>query len=103
MNLSTGQVGPDGEISHDLTKTIADKIEAMANTARRNGKEFKMKKSNSGQSEDTGSDGHICLIIGYNKKTGEIAISDSWGPHFAERWIQASQAQRVSSQYDQNT
>ena len=70
--------------------------EATTNTARRNGKEIKVKKNNSGQSEDSSSGGHICLIIGYNKQTGEIAISDSWGPRFSERWIPASTAEAVS-------
>jgi len=68
---------------------------ANDNTARRNGKKVK-KKNDSGQTEDTGSGGHICLIIGYNKKTGEIAISDSWGPRFAERWVPASDAEKIS-------
>jgi hypothetical protein len=35
--------------------------------------------------DDAGS--HICMIIGYNKKTGEIATSDSWGPQYRERWM----------------
>lgn len=30
---------------------------------------------------------HLCLIIGYNPKTKEICISDSWGEHTAEQWI----------------
>ena len=63
-------------------------------TAVRNGKEPKEKKS--GQNEDTISGGHICLIIGYNKKTGEIAISDSWGPRFAERWVPFADMEKVS-------
>ena len=33
---------------------------------------------------------HACMIIGYNKMTGEIAVSDSWGPQFQERWIPVS-------------
>jgi len=70
---------------------------ANENTARRNGKEQKNKKS--GQAEDTGAGGHICLIIGYNKSTGEIAISDSWGARFAERWVKAYEAQNVSYGY----
>ena len=40
--------------------------------------------------------GHVCLIIGYNKLTGEIAISDSWGPAFAERWLTEEEAQAVN-------
>ncbi|MGJ8639030.1 MAG: hypothetical protein ACSHYA_06515 [Opitutaceae bacterium] len=39
---------------------------------------------------------HACLIIGYNKETDEIAVSDSWGPSYSERWISAEQAEQVS-------
>jgi hypothetical protein len=39
---------------------------------------------------------HACLIIGYNRATKEIAVSDSWGPHFQERWIPVAAAQKVS-------
>ena len=39
---------------------------------------------------------HVCMIIGYNKQTGEIAISDSWGAAFAERWITPEEAAAVS-------
>jgi hypothetical protein len=40
--------------------------------------------------------GHVCMIIGYNKQTGEIAVSDSWGPEFAERWVTQEEASAVS-------
>jgi hypothetical protein len=40
--------------------------------------------------------GHVCMIIGYNKQTGEIAVSDSWGPEFAERWVTSDEASAVS-------
>jgi len=75
--------------------TPSFQLAANNNTARRNGKKVKT-NNDSGQAEDTGAGGHICLIIGYNKQTNEIAISDSWGPRFAERWVKASDAQRVS-------
>lgn len=39
---------------------------------------------------------HACMIVGYNKETGEIAVSDSWGPSYNERWISAEQAEQVS-------
>jgi hypothetical protein len=39
---------------------------------------------------------HACLITGYNKATGEIAVSDSWGPSYKERWIAVEQAEQVS-------
>ena len=44
---------------------------------------------------DKRTTGHMCLIIGYNKTTDEIAISDSWGPDFAERWITLEEAQHL--------
>jgi len=42
------------------------------------------------------SSGHACLIIGYNRATGEIAFTDSWGPRFAERWVPLAAAQKIS-------
>ena len=30
---------------------------------------------------------HICMIIGYNEATQEIAVSDSWGARFERRWV----------------
>lgn len=40
---------------------------------------------------------HVCMIIGYNDITKEIAISDSWGPVFAERWITEEEANAITS------
>jgi hypothetical protein len=40
--------------------------------------------------------GHACLIVGYNRATGEIAVSDSWGPDYRERWIPLETAAGVS-------
>jgi len=40
--------------------------------------------------------GHMRMIIGYNAQTNELAISDSWGPHFKERWITLKEAQQTS-------
>lgn len=42
------------------------------------------------------SRGHLCMIVGYNKITDEIAVSDSWGPRFELRWITADAADKVS-------
>ncbi len=41
-------------------------------------------------------DGHMCMIVGYNAATGEIAISDSWGPQYRERWITVEEANAIS-------
>ena len=51
-------------------------------TALRKGEEPEEEENSSG-----GIGGHICLIMGYNAETDEIAISDSWGPDYTERWL----------------
>jgi hypothetical protein len=38
---------------------------------------------------------HVCLIIGYNEQTREIAISDSWGPAATERWMTEEEARQI--------
>ena len=48
-----------------------------------------------GPREHTGND-HICLIIGYNKLTDEIAVSNSWGEkENRPSWVPLKAAQRV--------
>jgi hypothetical protein len=42
-------------------------------------------------------EGHVCLITGFNRDTGEIAISDSWGPDYEERWLTSEAAQAIST------
>jgi hypothetical protein len=41
--------------------------------------------------------GHLCMIVGYNDETDEIAVSDSWGPRFELRWITVEEANAVSN------
>lgn len=41
-------------------------------------------------------EGHVCLITGFNPETGEIALSDSWGPGYEERWITVEEASAIS-------
>ena len=38
---------------------------------------------------------HTCLIIGYNEKSREIAITDSWGPSATERWMTEEEARQI--------
>lgn len=40
--------------------------------------------------------GHICLIIGYNKASKEIAISDSWGEGLSIIWVRFADAKSVA-------
>lgn len=42
------------------------------------------------------NEGHMCMIVGYNKGTGEVAVSDSWGPAFEERWVHGAEATQIS-------
>ena len=43
---------------------------------------------------------HALLIIGYNKQTDEIAVSNSWGQaHIAPLWIPMKVAKKVSQKY----
>jgi hypothetical protein len=39
---------------------------------------------------------HACLIVGYNRASNELAVSDSWGPKFQERWVPAPVALKAS-------
>ncbi len=39
---------------------------------------------------------HICMIIGYNEKTNEVAVSDSWGAKYALRWVHIDIARAVT-------
>ncbi len=44
----------------------------------------------------TADHAHVCLIIGCNAATDEIAISDSGGPEFQERWITVDEAEDIT-------
>jgi hypothetical protein len=39
---------------------------------------------------------HLCMIIGYNEETQELAVSDSWGPRYELRWVPVAVANWVS-------
>ena len=54
-----------------------------------------MRKAASKLRRQDGS-GHLCMIIGYNSQTDEIAVSDSWGPAFKERWLTVEEAEAIS-------
>lgn len=40
---------------------------------------------------------HICMVIGYNEATREVAVSDSWGPRYEIRWVHVDIAKAVTS------
>jgi hypothetical protein len=41
-------------------------------------------------------EGHVCMIIGYNAQTEELATTDSWGPEYTERWWTIQEAEAIS-------
>ncbi len=45
------------------------------------------------------NNGHICIMMGYNTKTKEVAISDSYGKGFEERWITEEEAEAIGGGY----
>ncbi|MGB6219617.1 C39 family peptidase [Haloferula sp.] len=48
------------------------------------------------ESEQVQANHHICMIVGYNEATGELAVSDSWGPSYERRWVPLGLANWVS-------
>ena len=40
---------------------------------------------------------HVCMIIGYNEATQELAVSDSWGERYAIRWVHLEEAAAVGN------
>ncbi len=47
--------------------------------------------------ENNETNHHICMIIGYNEETNELAVSDSWGPRYELRWIHLDIAKAVTN------
>lgn len=39
---------------------------------------------------------HVCMVIGYNKKTKELAVSNPWGERFQISWVRFDDAKIVS-------
>jgi hypothetical protein len=65
----------------------SDEWKKALSEARKNSQKFKIDL-------DTG---HVCMIVGYNKETEELAVSDSFGPEFAERWVTTEEAAAISA------
>jgi hypothetical protein len=75
-------------VARKAVQTPADLMQyvGMLDAARQDATHLKIDRGN----------GHMCMIIGYNKETNELAISDSWGPSYAERWITVEEAQAIT-------
>ena len=39
----------------------------------------------------------MCMIVGYNARTKEVAVSDSFDPEYAERWFSEGEAEKLSA------
>lgn len=43
------------------------------------------------------SGAHVALIIGYNQRSGEFAVSNSWGERYAVAWVRFADMEQVDS------
>lgn len=53
-------------------------------------------QANAKEMAGTQANFHVCMIIGYNEATQELAVSDSWGDRYAIRWIHLDEAAAVT-------
>ena len=83
----------DEEINRDLTLRLKDRGTTDPETW---SKTLEPKRKAARSIRKNPLNGHVCLLIGCNRKTGELATSDSWGPEFAERWITLEEARALS-------
>ena len=83
----------DEDIDRDLTLRMKDRPGADPTAW---AKFLEPKKKAARNLRKNPRNGHVCLLIGCNRRTGELATSDSWGPEFAERWITIEEARALS-------
>ncbi|NDF16887.1 MAG: hypothetical protein EB079_02815 [Verrucomicrobia bacterium] len=83
----------DRQIDRDLTERRKQRSAADPQTWSKN---LEPKRKAARNLRGNPQNGHVCLLIGCNRKTGELATSDSWGPEFAERWITVEEARALS-------
>ena len=83
----------DEAIDRDLTRRLKDRATLDSGTWE---KTLEPKRKAARNLRKNPQNGHVCLLIGCNRKTGELATSDSWGPEFAERWITVEEARALS-------
>jgi hypothetical protein len=73
-------------------KAWLEKLKSARNIPKVGPKMLRMPDSPGGEVNN----GHIRMIVGYNAKTGEVAISDSWGKRFEERWATVEEARAMA-------
>ncbi|MDP0492361.1 MAG: C39 family peptidase [Verrucomicrobiota bacterium JB023] len=52
---------------------------------------------NAEEMENVKANFHVCMIIGYNEVTNEVAVSDSWGAAYELRWVHLEEAAAVTN------
>ena len=83
----------DEEINRDLSLRLKERASSDLTTWN---KLLEPKRKAARSIRKNPQNGHVCLLIGCNLKTGELATSDSWGPEFTERWITVEEARALS-------
>ena len=82
-------VGPFKGVGQSADRMGGESPEAWKQSLKNARKAAKKLKRTPGQR-------HVCMIIGYNPRTDEIATSDSWGLRHAEKWYTLDEVQAVS-------
>lgn len=80
-----------GKITNENTKTRKTVTDWAAHAA-----SLKSISAPFAKKEKPNENHHICLIVGYNEATDELAVSDSWGAAFERRWVPAKVASWAS-------
>jgi hypothetical protein len=83
----------DEEIDRDLSKRVKERATTDSKTW---SKILEPKRKAARNIRKNPLNGHVCLLIGCNRETKELATSDSWGPDFTERWITIEEARAIS-------
>jgi len=83
----------DPEVDRDLTARMKLRPSTDAAAWRES---LKAKRKAARNLRKNPDNAHVCLLVGCNRETQELATSDSWGPEFAERWITLEEARALS-------
>ena len=83
----------DPELDRDLTARMQSRPTAEAAAWRES---LEPKRKAARHLRKNPDNAHVCLLVGCNRATQELATSDSWGPEFAERWITLEEARALS-------
>ncbi|MBI5396259.1 MAG: C39 family peptidase [Verrucomicrobia bacterium] len=85
-------------VEKDLYKELSTRAVERRKVTDWNGwiEQLKPKRKAAKQISVSPMNAHLCMIIGYNGRTKEVATSDSWGKEFEERWLTLEEAAALS-------